>query len=278
MTSHSKIAMFGSSYAACFYLAREYFIPKIDFYCSRNSLIHQIIDVDSQSGEFKADYSCNPDQIDQLKNIYLTSISDNTYNSPSDYSHFVINTRLVFNINQYLFPSPYFCRNDQLSTSLIKEILLNMRNNDVLFGKTLDTILQFGEKLNQWNNSAQCHVIPEPLEIEPVTVDYTENDFSVHEACIARLCNKITVAFYECFGLNLLIQPSQTLAYLHTKKEYCTLTQDRNWRNAISDPNGIRRTQGVQESDENIRFLPPRNRHRNVLFAKEFSPIFSLLS
>ena len=77
---HSRIALFGSSYAACFFSIKDYLPFPIDFYCSRGTLIHSIeLGMDNK-------FHFKPNDIgvkdpEWIKTIYSNSISTNQFTS-----------------------------------------------------------------------------------------------------------------------------------------------------------------------------------------------------
>ena len=185
--------------------------------------------------------------------IYDRCLEYNTFSSPLDYNFFLVNTRLRFDLPSYLLNSKRDNNINSFSKFLLSRIISCAYSSDSDFARSLDQAKSFCDKLSSMNPNAIIYILPEPFEIETLESQEVSSDAD----CISEYLSVIEDIFRDLYDINLLLPPSKVLTnQLLTKRKYCTLTSDRNWRDTS------------EVSDKNITsYLPPSNRHRNMIYA-----------
>jgi hypothetical protein len=273
---HSEAAMFGSSYAACFYIACMSHRFKLDFYCGQHSSIYSNLAVDPEVGQFQIRKNAG----EWAQTVFAESTSTNRFNRPSDYKYFVINTFLPLDVPS-LCCTPMsiagLSRTPTLSMSLIRSILAAALERDDQLMQSVAKHKAFIRRLHDWNSNASIFVVPQPFEIQPDYLEPTADSPSSGESALvlASFLDKVSAVFAELTGLKLIMPPATLMVDGgYTARQYCTLTKDRNWRGAV-DQNA--HGNGDEQADQSVKgglkaglspkYLPPTNRHRNVDYA-----------
>lgn len=271
--THSNAAMFGSSYAACFYMASLGHRFKLDFYCGQHSTIYSNLEVDSETGAFKI----RKDAGEWALTVFNESSKHNHYTRPSDYSLFIINTFLPLEV-----PSLFGLRLDVdggsklplLSRSIVRAILLDALECDNQLIQSVRKHKAFIQRLREWNHRAAILILPQPFEIQPdYLAPHPESPVSGQSRyLLSSLLDQVTSVFAELTDLHLLMPPLELMVDgAYTARSYCTLSKDRNWRAALDGASqGISSDESVEDRASTglpAHFLPPSNRHRNVDYA-----------
>ena len=273
---HSEAAMFGSSYAACFYMACLSHRFKLDFYCGQHSSIYSNLAVDPEVGEFQI----RKDAGEWAQAVFAESTRNNNFKRPADYKSFVINTLLPLDVPSLfcsLVSTPGTSRLPLLSNSLIRAILSEALERDDQLIQSVNKHEAFIRRLRDWNSSASVFVVPQPFEIQPDYLDRIADTPLSGQSGLALefLLDKISAVFAELTGLNLIMPPAILMVDgAYTARQYCTLTKDRNWRGAVDQSTHDNFSEQADQPNQGglkpglpPKYLPPTNRHRNVDYA-----------
>lgn len=275
--THLDAAMFGSSYAACFYMASQGHRLKLDFYCGQHSTIYSNLEVDTETSAFKIRKEAG----EWAETVFNESSRYNQYCRPLDYRLFIINTFLPLEV-----PSLFGLRNNAiigstelplLSNSLIRTILYAALERDDQLIQSVKKHQAFVRRLREWNPLAAILVLPQPFEIQP---DYLA-PFPVSPVSgqakyfLSSLLGKVTSVFAELTDLQLLMPPLNLMVHGgYTAKSYCTHSKYRNWRGAVGEDirGECSEVAEINGPDSNLTssFLPPSNRHRNINYANHY--------
>lgn len=256
---HSRIAMFGSSYAACFYSIKEHLPFPIDFYCSRGTLIHSIeLDIDNK-------FYFNPTEIgikdpDWIQTIYSNSISTNQFSSPTDYKSFIIFTKLDLDLYKLFLNTQSDRLNMHFSRELIATILENYHTSNIIFARQFESVRLFANKLKGFNKKAKIFCFPSPTQIDQESGNAHMLHQSKKDIALINTLHKQVEEFYSTiYNFQIRLPPVKVITQnLKMKREYCTINKESRW-------NGLLR-RGHQ--NENLgRYVEETDRHRNKLYA-----------
>ena len=252
-----NLAFLGGSYSAAFFKAKDKLHNKIDFYCGVGGSISKTLDIDDNQLFRFNPVHLEKDKVKWLREIYEKSTEFNEFCSPAEYKSFIIYTNLKIDPHILFLGEPNATLQTAFSSELVRKIMLSheAENNDYL--EQLDQIKQLAEKLKNWNRRANIYVFPTPLEIEDINNPSDQSGLAANQ--LAKILFKKIEDFYiDEHSLNIKMPPLETITNsLKTRKQYCTLTNDRNWRLAIKG----------DARENHDQYTNARNRHRNKEYA-----------
>lgn len=252
-----NLAILGGSYSAAFFKAKDKLQKGIDFYCGVGSSISKTLDIDSnQSFRFNPTH-LEEDKIEWLREIYKKSTEFNECKSPAEYKSFIIYTQLKVDPHRLFLSEPKESLQTAFSNELVRKIMMSHEATNNEYLEQLHQVKQLTKKLSNWNTDASVYVFPTPLEIEDIN-ESNEKTLLSSNQFEDILFKKIEGFYASEHSLNMKMPPLETITNnLKTRKQFCTLTNDRNWRLAIKGD-------VLEHHDQYTR---ARNRHRNKEYA-----------
>ena len=259
LTENIRIAVFGSSYAACFFSIKDYLPFPIDFYCSRGTLIHSIeLGMDNK-------FHFKPNDIgvkdpEWIQTIYSNSISTNQFTSPTDYKIFIIFTKLDLDLCKLFINTSNDRLNMNFSRKLIATVLEKHHTTNTVFARQFESIKLFANKLKSFNKNAKIFCFPSPAQIDQESGNARIPHQSKKDIALINMLQKQVEEFYGAKNnFDIKLPPVKVMTQnLKMKREYCTVNEESRWNELLR--------RGHQ--NENLgKYVKENDRHRNKLYA-----------